>query len=374
MKTASNHRCTNQKTSVNIAVQPHLLLRKLVHLIMVFSLLIPIFHTTSYLVAASSFNREIEQQEVPSTTRSFARMSPFINTINSEMNSGSLAISVGQTAVRNPNINTPTTLWLSDYTNQTAVYSKDGSVFSASALTGWYQIRAIASVPGNKKIAYYLTESNGADKYNALWKTIDGGNTFSLTNLPVLSSQLSLYQGTYQDVFVNPANPQEVFVFWAYDENSNNWTHVGALYRSVDGGLSWTKMPNIGQGGNYVINDSYGRALMNPNGTIILIGNGSMRKSGFPLDGGVFNAVIWRSTNHGQSWTLEWNNEWQFGSVYRLSYSLHHPSTWYATVAVDYEVDGLPTGVVVSADDGLTWNFHPVFQVSTRAEWQREKQ
>lgn len=191
-----------------------------------------------------------------------------------ENNNIPFAIQKGRTAAQYLDIDSPATLWLADYTSRTAVYSKDGTVFNASAqIDGTSQIRAIASVPGDKRTAYYLTEPN------KLWKTMDGGHSFTeLTELSLLLPVCGNY-GAFKDVFVNPSSPQEVFAFWTCDENTNNATHKGALYRSVDGGLSWVKLPNIGQAGqDYVINarNSNGRALMNVDGTIMLIAEGSI--------------------------------------------------------------------------------------------------
>lgn len=272
-----------------------------------------------------------------------------------ENNNIPFTIQEGRTATQYLDIESPATLWLADYSNKTAVYSKDGVVFSASAQidkeTGSH-IRAIASVPGDKKTAYYLTESN------ELWKTNDGGTTFT----PL--SNLTLTAGNFQDVFINPANPQEVFVYWTWALNGNADTHFGALYRSIDGGNSWVQKPYIGQNNKtYAINDSptNSRAMMNSEGAIILLGDGSISPNDTSLPpGGTTNAVVWRSLDHGQNWELVWNTNNAFGDLYRLSYSRNNPSTWYAAVSVS--VGSSPIGVIVSQDNGKTWTFRTVFQ------------
>ena len=278
--------------------------------------------------------------------------SPLATLDGSETKSSAFPIHREYTTSQTLDVTPPATLWLADYTNKIAIYSKDGTIFSASGFLDGANIRAIASAPGDKNTAYYLTETN------KLWKTTDGGTTFALL------SNLTLTAGNFQDVFINPANPQEVFVYWTWALNGNADTHFGALYRSLDGGYSWVKEPNIGQGnGIYAINDSpmNSRAMMNSEGAIILLGDGSISPNDTSLpSGGTSNAVVWRSMDHGQTWQLVWNTDDAIADAYRLSYARNHPSTWYAAVTAPNE--DVLAGVIVSSDNGLSWDYRQVFQ------------
>lgn len=227
---------------------------------------------------------------------------------------------------------------------------KDGQAIEQIGTTGGSSIIGIASVPGQSKIAYYLTSSN------QVWKTVDGGKNF------LQQVSLSITEGAAKDIFVNPLNPQEVYVFRIWDKNFNE--HYGYLHHSFDGGVTWNQV----QLPNALIRSGEASALMNSKGTIVVVvesGKGSTCR-------GEYNVVVWRSTDKGNSWQSVWQTcndgtNGLFGFANSVAYSQSNPFVWYATVNASF---GSPyyQGIIRSNNDGISWNYYPILSPITGAK------
>jgi photosystem II stability/assembly factor-like uncharacterized protein len=131
---------------------------------------------------------------------------------------------------------------------------------------------------------------------SAIYRTTNAGSTWSQITSGLPTS------GVYRIALaVTPANSSYVYALMA---NNTNYGFLG-LYRSVDGGVSWTRMsnsPNI-LGWNYTGNDTGGQ------GWYDLCIAASLTNANEIYTGGV---NTWKSTNGGANWSIisYWNSQY----------------------------------------------------------------
>ncbi len=91
------------------------------------------------------------------------------------------------------------------------------------------RISDFAMVPGNPKAFYVATSAGG------VWKTENGGTTYK----PVFDAQGSYSIGV---VTIDPNNPNVVWVGTGENNNQRSVSYGDGIYKSEDGGASWTHM------------------------------------------------------------------------------------------------------------------------------------
>ena len=151
--------------------------------------------------------------------------------------------------------------------------------------------------PANADIAYVAAVGNpfGRNPERGVFRTRDGGRTWAKV-LFVSDSTGAV------DIDMNPANPDELYAaMWRAERKP--WTIIsgareGGIYKSVDGGDTWTKLSN-GLPNDYVGKASVSIARSNPRRVFALIeaGDGTL---GVP--GGVHGG-LYRSDDAGATWT-----------------------------------------------------------------------
>ena len=135
----------------------------------------------------------------------------------------------------------------------------------------------------NPDVIYASFVSSADYSLLGMYRTDDGGDSW--TYLPNTPNYLG-NQGFYDNcLFVDPSDPYTVYAggVWPYDENT------AGLIKSTDGGNTWTDI-TIGQGGGQLHPDQHA-LFVTPDGTV-WVGN----------DGGV-----WKSIDGGYSW-IDLNN------------------------------------------------------------------
>ncbi|MEP7168841.1 MAG: T9SS type A sorting domain-containing protein, partial [Bacteroidota bacterium] len=204
----------------------------------------------------------------------------------------------------------------------------------------------IAIAPSNTNIIYAGTgEANGGSgsltyDANGVYKSIDGGLTW--TNMGL---QLTRMTGR---MAVHPTNPDIVFAATMgelYGQSADR-----GLYRSANGGTTWTKV--------LYLNDSTGCAdvvinPVNPNYVYATTWERSRRPNAKRYFGE--SSGVWRSTDGGITWNQLTNGLPPVGGLYsRIGVDLcaSSPSTVYA-MYID-EMYGFG-GLFKSTDDGNTW-------------------
>lgn len=161
----------------------------------------------------------------------------------------------------------------------------DQQQWQAEIITAGGRVRGIAVDPTNPDIVYIGAASGG------LWKSIDGG-----TNWQNLSDNFAC--NTFGAIAIDPNNPNVVYagtgevvasgVYNIYDGRG--------LYKSTNGGVSWSQITNgfgeITQFADIEVSPH------NSNIVFAALGNGYSHSNSF-----IANEGIWRSEDGGLTWT-----------------------------------------------------------------------
>lgn len=208
-------------------------------------------------------------------------------------------------------------------------------------------VGALAIDPANDQVIWAGTgEANASvDSYdgNGLWVTRDGGSTWNHAGLTETRRIAA--------IAVDPSNSQRVFVA-AMGAQFSTDEHRG-LYRSEDGGASWTKV--------LFVNDSTGVCdiVMNPAHpeTMFCASWERVRRYTYRRAFGPGGGV-WRSVDGGTSWTklaggLPPSND-DLGRI-ALSLAPSRPSTVYAQIGTGSALGYRGLGFYRTLDAGNTW-------------------
>jgi photosystem II stability/assembly factor-like uncharacterized protein len=226
--------------------------------------------------------------------------------------------------------------------------SNDSGVTWTQVFDQVASIGALAMDPADPDVVYVGTgEANAAiDNYDGagLYRTADGGSSWSYLGL----------QETRRiaRVRIDPANPARIFVA-AMGSQFSTGPHRG-LYRSENGGASWTKV--------LFANDSTGvcEVVLHPTHpeTVYCATWERIRR---PTYRRVFGpgCAIWRSADHGTTWTkLTAGLPASSDNVGRIALAIAPtmPSRIYAQIigGPAQNLDGL--GLYRSDDGGTTWS------------------
>ncbi len=148
------------------------------------------------------------------------------------------------------------------------------------------RVAAIAVHPSNENIIYLGTASGG------LWKTTTGGTSWT-----EIFSQVGTQ--TIGSIFIDPANPNTVWVGTGEQGQSCTGYFGLGLFKSTDGGSTWQAMNGAGA---TQLNLSYVSSIVvhptNPN--IVLAGGHGWCDAA----GGYYAGALHRSTDGGATWNL----------------------------------------------------------------------
>ena len=175
-----------------------------------------------------------------------------------------------------------------DFAEKQAAWEKHEELVGSSPYAGleWRSVGPVVQggrlvdmevVPGQPYTFYAAYASGG------LWKTINNGHTFE----PLFDDKATLIMG---DIAVDPNNPETVWV--GTGENNSSRSSYGGMgiYRSDDGGQSWSYM-GLGD------TDRIGRILIDPNdsNTVYVAALGKLYTPGGQRG-------IFRTTDGGKNW------------------------------------------------------------------------
>ena len=211
-----------------------------------------------------------------------------------------------------------------------------------------FSIGALALEPGNPNVLYVGTgEANASvDSYDGqgLFRSTDGGQTWASRGL-VETARIAR-------VAVDPSNTSRILVAAMGTQFSTGPDR--GLYRSEDGGASWTK--------TLFVSDSTGACdvVFNPVhpetvfcATWERVRHYTYRRAYGPECG------IWRSTDHGVTWTrLSTGLPAPSDNVGRIALAIatSQPSTIYAQIITGASGGYVGLGLYRSTDGGQTWN------------------
>ncbi len=90
-------------------------------------------------------------------------------------------------------------------------------------------IRSIVADPTNVNVAYAISNSSNPIVYQT-FKTIDGGQTWSLLPIPVQTQSLA----------ISPSNPSALYAGYFTSGLGGGYQSAGGVYQSADAGATWT--------------------------------------------------------------------------------------------------------------------------------------
>ncbi|MCB0687525.1 MAG: hypothetical protein KDC53_13410, partial [Saprospiraceae bacterium] len=178
---------------------------------------------------------------------------------------------------------------------------------------------------------------------NGIYKSVDGGDTWNYLGLKEA--------GIIAELAIDPSNPQVLFAASMgipYYRDANR-----GLYKSFDGGLTWTKVLFLGDGTGII-----DIALHPQDGNIIYAaGWDRIRNYEESITEGE-GARIYKSIDGGQNWTLlEGGLPNQKHSRIGIDLATTNPDRLYAVyVGLDYELEQIYT----SDDAGESWSTIPI--------------
>jgi photosystem II stability/assembly factor-like uncharacterized protein len=194
---------------------------------------------------------------------------------------------------------------------------------------------AVAGVPGQSNVFYFGAAAGG------VWKTTDAGGTWK----PLFDAQSNLSIGA---IAVAPGNPDILYVGTGENGLRGNMTWGNGVYRSADGGKTWT---SIG------LKDSrqIGAIVVDPTNPDIVLVAAIGHAFGPNHERGVF-----RTTDGGKTWTQVLFKDDHTGAI-DITLDPHNPKIVYAAL---WQVERTPwsltsggpgSGLYRSADGGVTW-------------------
>jgi titin len=226
--------------------------------------------------------------------------------------------------------------WLSTSPTWTPLTDAQPSTVTGGGLNAAY--KSLAVFPGNPRIVYAAASGPGG----GVLKSTDGGASWT-----VLGSSL-FNQVVFGSLVVDPTNANNVFVTVWYGTSAN----AGGVYKSTDGGVTWT---------NTTAGIHAGAATdlaMDPTNSSVLYAGLTQGANGGATNG------LYKSTDGGTTWTrlagglLTGSS---VGAAIRVAVAPSSAQTLYATVfdpALGNAPDGLPHRFR-SANGGTTWTSLP---------------
>lgn len=148
------------------------------------------------------------------------------------------------------------------------------------------RVAAVAVDPTNNDIVYAGAAQGG------VWKTTDGGNTWT----PLTDTQASLAIGS---IAIDPENHLTIYVGTGELNNSGDSYYGAGILKSTDGGSTWTQYAGPFAGGANGGARIGGLAVHPTNSNVVLAAVGCCNSS---LTSGVY-----RSADGGQTWTQAGN-------------------------------------------------------------------
>lgn len=176
-------------------------------------------------------------------------------------------------------------------------------------------IHTLAVDPQNSSTIYAGGTGGG------VFKSVNGGASWSLANVGLTGDS------TYKAVMalaIDPQAPSTVYVGLGHDFTSDRYQNAWGVFKSVNGGESWSKLETSSDAGSALALDP---------------------RDSSTVYAGTSRGVL-KSTNGGTSWS--WSNTGEFsGDVRALAIDPLVPSTVYAMSS---------GGVVMSTNGGANWS------------------
>ncbi len=215
---------------------------------------------------------------------------------------------------------------------------------------GSYSIGCVEIAPSNPNTIWVGSGENNNQRSvsygDGIYKSVDGGKSF--TNMGLKQSE---HIGS---IVIHPTNEQVIWVA-AYGPLWNNGGERG-VYKSIDGGKSWKRTLFVSE------ETGIAEVHMDPNNTNILYASAHQRRRHeWTYIGGGPESTLYKSVDGGETWT-EISTGLPKGDMGRigLSISASDPNWVYAIVEGRHDKGG----VYLSTNKGESWNKQGSFSTS----------
>jgi photosystem II stability/assembly factor-like uncharacterized protein len=194
---------------------------------------------------------------------------------------------------------------------------------------------AVTGVPGDPRLFYFGAAAGG------VWKSTDAGATWK----PIFDGVPASSIGA---IAVAPSNHQVIYVGTGEGALRGNITYGNGVYKSVDGGKSWT---HIGLADTRQI----GALIVDPNNPDIVLVAAIGHAFGPNAERGVF-----RTSDGGKTWTKVLYKDDHTGAI-DVTFDPTNPSIVYAALwevrrqPWNFSSGGPGSGLYRSSDGGVTW-------------------
>ena len=233
---------------------------------------------------------------------------------------------------------------------QPAVRQAQGEAQAGARIVDAIRFREIGpTAQGGRYVEFAVVESNPRTFYAAtatggLWKTVNNGITFT----PVFDHQPDFAIGA---VALAQGRPDVVYVGTGESNNSRSSYGGNGVYKSVDGGQTWTKMglENTGR---------IGRIVVHPKNPDLVLVAASGRLYGENPERGVY-----RSTDGGKAWTKTLDHKVDGREIGAIDVAMDplNPNTLYAATydkvrkPWTFGEGGPGSAIFKSTDGGVKW-------------------
>lgn len=197
------------------------------------------------------------------------------------------------------------------------------------------RISDIAVHPANRKIWYLAAASGG------LWKTANAGTTFT----PIFDNEGSYSIGV---VVIDPQNPNVIWAGTGENNAQRSVSYGDGVYKSIDGGRTWQ---NVG----LKESEHIGKILIDPRNSDVVY----VAAQG-PVFRGGGDRGLYKSTDGGKTWSKVLDGG-TWGGVSDVVMDPRNPdillaATWQrARRQWGYIAGGPESGLYRSTDGGVTW-------------------
>jgi photosystem II stability/assembly factor-like uncharacterized protein len=207
----------------------------------------------------------------------------------------------------------------------------------------------------NIVMACALGHAYGPQPERGVYRSTDGGTTWTRTLFTSEDAGCS-------DLAMNPQNPNVLFAgMWQIEIRTWGRTSGGpgsGLFKSTDGGVTWTKLRGNGLPTKVVGKHALAIAPSNPNRVYALIETGD----GIPWEGNETDVgQLWRSENGGDSWTLVSRDRNAMGRAHyysRMAVAPDNPNeAYFLTASYSRTTDGGATLMTLGGRGGGSSQF-----------------
>ncbi len=223
------------------------------------------------------------------------------------------------------------------------------------------RISRIVVHPQNPDVVFIAALGHGytPQQERGIYKSVDGGQSWTQV--------LQVDEGTgASDLIMDPFNPRMLFAgMWSLEMKP--WTRVsggpgGGIYKSLDAGETWTKLEGNGLPEGEVGKVSLAMTPAQRGRLYALIETGD----GIPLNDEPTNTgELWRSDDHGQTFTLVSSDRdlTGRGAYYtRLAASPDNPNeTYFFSAAYATSIDGGKTATIADRALAPNWDHHDMW-------------